>query len=82
MIHECTVLRAPIFIAFNVYQADNTKLSKQLTLPTLQGQVDYRLVGVIYFGGFHFTCRIISTDGKIWFNDGRETGKNVQMRDN
>ncbi|KAH9910244.1 uncharacterized protein B0H18DRAFT_827734, partial [Fomitopsis serialis] len=36
----------------------------------------YRLCGVIYFGGFHFTARIISTNGHIWFNDGKETGQN------
>ncbi|EPS92925.1 hypothetical protein FOMPIDRAFT_1137118 [Fomitopsis schrenkii] len=61
-------------MAFNVYQADNTKLGKNITVPTSQGQVDYQLVGVIYYGGHHFTCRIITPDGHIWMNDGRTMG--------
>ena len=32
------------------------------------------LKGIVYYGGNHFTCRIISKDGKIWFNDGITTG--------
>ncbi|KAH9913657.1 uncharacterized protein B0H18DRAFT_856842, partial [Fomitopsis serialis] len=34
----------------------------------------YRLSGIIYFGGFHFTCRIITADSHIWHNDSREMG--------
>ena len=32
-----------------------------------------KLKGLIYFGGFHFTCHIISNDGVIWFHDGMVT---------
>ncbi|KAI0090052.1 hypothetical protein BDY19DRAFT_870617, partial [Irpex rosettiformis] len=34
----------------------------------------YRLAGIIYFGDFHFTCRIIDNEGMIWYNDGIQTG--------
>jgi hypothetical protein len=33
------------------------------------------LRGIVYHGAFHFTSRIISSEGDIWFNDGRTTGK-------
>ena len=32
------------------------------------------LKGIVYYGENHFTSRIISKDGKIWFNDGITTG--------
>ncbi|KAI0083191.1 hypothetical protein BDY19DRAFT_872184, partial [Irpex rosettiformis] len=34
----------------------------------------YRLAGIIYFGDFHFTCRVIDNNGGIWYNDGIQTG--------
>ena len=37
------------------------------------------LKGIIYYGENHFTSRIISKDGKIWFNDGITTrGKSIE----
>ncbi|KAJ6529446.1 hypothetical protein DFH09DRAFT_155008, partial [Mycena vulgaris] len=33
------------------------------------------LRGVIYFGNIHFTSRIISSDGRVWFHDGIGTGR-------
>ncbi|KAI0083344.1 hypothetical protein BDY19DRAFT_863585, partial [Irpex rosettiformis] len=38
----------------------------------------YRLAGIIYFGDFHFTCRIVDKEGGIWYNDGIETGSQSQ----
>ena len=32
------------------------------------------LKGIVYYGKNHFTSRIISKDGKIWFNDRISTG--------
>jgi hypothetical protein len=33
------------------------------------------LRGLVYYGGFHFTCRIIDESGNIWFHDGMTTGR-------
>jgi hypothetical protein len=33
------------------------------------------LKGLVYRGGFHFTCRIIDESGNIWFHDGIITGR-------
>ena len=35
----------------------------------------YQLAGLIYFGSFHFTSRIIDKDGSIWYHDGVRTGR-------
>ncbi|KAI0825908.1 hypothetical protein BC629DRAFT_1261880, partial [Irpex lacteus] len=35
----------------------------------------YRLIGIIYYGGSHFTSRVITNEGSIWYHDGIETGK-------
>ena len=34
-----------------------------------------KLRGLIYYGNFHFTCRIISDNGVIWFHDGMINGR-------
>jgi len=36
--------------------------------------VHYRLRGLLYFGSFHFTSRILSLDGDVWYHDGMQTG--------
>ncbi|KDR65563.1 hypothetical protein GALMADRAFT_81725, partial [Galerina marginata CBS 339.88] len=30
---------------------------------------------IVYYGENHFSSRIISSEGKIWYHDGIETGK-------
>jgi len=39
--------------------------------------ITYILNGVIYFGNYHFTSRIIDKSGLIWFHDGIATGNDV-----
>jgi len=34
--------------------------------------------GLIYHGDFHFTSRIIGTDGIVWYHDGMTTGSNCE----
>ena len=33
----------------------------------------YRLCGLVYFANWHFTARIVTDDGNIWFHDGMHT---------
>ena len=37
----------------------------------------YKLRGVIYFSGQHFTSRIITGNGIVWFHDGLFTGRSL-----
>jgi hypothetical protein len=38
------------------------------------------LKGLVYYGDFHFTCRIIDESGSIWFHDGMTTEK-ISIKD-
>jgi len=44
----------------------------EMDLPTSDGVTKYRLLSVIYLGGFHYTCRLFTNDGRIWEYDGRD----------
>ena len=60
----------PPFLIFNVSQ-----VIVQVTDVVKLQRHRYSLIGLIYFGDFHFTCRIIDVDGHIWYNDGMQLGR-------
>jgi Helitron helicase-like domain at N-terminus/PIF1-like helicase len=37
----------------------------------------YRLRGIIYFGGGHFVSRVITAEGRVWYHDGIATGSSM-----
>ncbi|KZT01265.1 uncharacterized protein LAESUDRAFT_603237, partial [Laetiporus sulphureus 93-53] len=41
----------------------------------------FRLCGIIYFGGFHFTARIVDINNQTWYNDGIVTGNISTLED-
>ncbi|KZT09968.1 uncharacterized protein LAESUDRAFT_600766, partial [Laetiporus sulphureus 93-53] len=41
----------------------------------------FRLCGIIYFGGFHFTARIVDINNQTWYNDGIVTGNTSTLED-
>lgn len=42
----------------------------------------WRLFGVIYLGGQHFTCRLVRFNGSIWYHDGITTGNRCLFEGN
>jgi len=56
------------------YPQSNTKTSHVIEYNTAAGKVFFHLRGIIYYGGFHFASRIISSEGTIWYHDGMEAG--------
>ena len=40
---------------------------------TSMNNSQYRLCGLVYFSNWHFTARVITEDGNIWFHDGMHT---------
>lgn len=64
----------PAFIPLQIID----DLSIQLGHIAFLHESRYRLIGTIYFGGFHFTCRIIDSNGDIWYNDGVNTGRSSE----
>lgn len=71
----CTFV--PLFISFKV-----SDITIKVT-PTINFfQNTFKLIGIIYFGNFHFTSRIIDNSGNIWYNDSIETGQRCRKEDN
>ena len=68
-VHKYTTL--PVFLSFQVSQKANVKWTHTVELQRSQ----YRLCGMIYFGRFHFTARIISAQGDVWFHDGMQANR-------
>jgi hypothetical protein len=37
------------------------------------------LRGIVYYGNYHYTSRIIDINRKVWFHDGMITGSSSQL---
>lgn len=61
----------PLWLVFSIEQADNIKVKWEQTLSFQSSR--YTLVGLVYAGNFHFTCRIVRQNGTIWYHDGMKT---------
>ena len=58
------------------YPMRNTQTSHSLEFITDEGEIKVlNLRGIVYHGGYHFTSHIVSSDQKIWYHDGNNTGK-------
>lgn len=79
MVQKVEFTQLPDFVLFNVRECQ-IKMEHTITLQT--GNESYRLCGVIYFGSFHFTARIVTSDGLVWFNDGIQTKSSSQRNGN
>jgi hypothetical protein len=86
----CDNCNAPLHstIHFNethkIYAIDvtdrNVTLSKTVKIQGSVRATTLHLKGLVYYGGYHFTCRIIDESGNIWFHDGMTTGK-ISIKD-
>jgi len=38
-------------------------------------KVRYQLKGIIYHGGYHFTARVVTSQGDVWYYDGMTTAR-------
>ncbi|KAK7026925.1 hypothetical protein R3P38DRAFT_2527174 [Favolaschia claudopus] len=69
-----TTMSAPPLMIFELATAD-IRISSKVQLLSNNQTVSYSLRGAVYSGGKHFTCRVIDSDGSVWYNDGIETGR-------
>jgi PIF1-like helicase len=53
-------------------------ISPMINIRTIGNNLELRLKGIIYFGGDHFTSRIISSTNRVWYHDGITTGASVE----
>jgi hypothetical protein len=58
--------------------SDNITLNKTIGFEEDDEMKVLQLKGMVYHGGFHFTSRIISSDGAVWFNDSMTTGRQCE----
>ena len=79
-LHQCIRYdSAPAFIALNVYNV-KADISNEIEVPDHPDK--YRLCGLVYFGKFHFTCRVVTRHGDTWFHDGIKTGNTLVSEGN
>lgn len=82
---SCRLCASPVTI-YNFYENFAPILTYEFggNIPTINLRINlrsqdasciYQLCGLIYFGGGHFTSRIIRADGQIWFHDGIISGR-------
>jgi hypothetical protein len=60
------------------YPNIDLKTSHHLTYRVGGEDTVLHLRGIIYHGGYHFTSRIMSTEGDIWYHDGINTGEHCR----
>jgi hypothetical protein len=66
--------KSPTVLAFSVNDS-NIRASKKLKLVNGDDEIGFKLKGVVYFGEFHFTSRIFTSDRTVWFHDGMTTAR-------
>src|SRR5882762_747622 len=67
----------PSMLVFEI-NTRNIKVSKTLKFEREGRMVVLDVRGLIYHGDFHFTSRIIGTDGFVWYHDSMTTGSNCE----
>ena len=60
----------PKFLVFDFGGINNLEIDKSFLISKNGTQYFFKLRGVIYFSQNHFTSRIITQSGQIWFHDG------------
>jgi hypothetical protein len=75
-----SALKQPIFfneppsiLIFDT-QSSTIKLNKKIKFDCDNQITTLKLRGIVYYGNFHFTARIISPDDIVWYHDGMTTG--------
>ena len=67
----------PFSDTHKIYAVDvtdrNVTLSRTVKIQGSTCATTLHLRGLVYYGGFHFTCRIVDESGNIWFHDGMTT---------
>jgi len=76
LLPRTTFVQLPPLLAFDLGR-NVPKLPATLRITTSNDQSSYVLKGVVYYAHNHFTCRVITNSGMIWFHDGIFTGRNL-----
>jgi hypothetical protein len=64
----------PPLLALSLTQG-NLKVTPTIEISQGNRKAKYHLKGIIYHGGYHFTARIVTSQGDVWYHDGMTTAK-------
>ena len=77
MVQPVNFKSTPSVLVFET-NSRNIKVSKTLKFEQEGETVILDVRGLIYYGDFHFTSRIIGNDGMVWYHDGMTTGSSCE----
>lgn len=74
ILHKIIFVDAPKMFAVEVppESAPTPLPVVDLTLPGTNSPLYYKLTGIIYAGGYHFTAKFLTSDHKLWYYDGQK----------
>jgi hypothetical protein len=84
VVRKFTFKQAPAILSFDLSDSLN---EEQTRIPTFNSSITievnnqtfvYKLRGILYYGNGHFTSRIVTSTGHIWFHDGISTGSSTE----
>ena len=76
-----TFIQTPPLLAFDLGN-DAPFLDPVLWISCQNTRARYSLRGIIYFENNHFTERVITNTGMVWFHDGMFTGRSLLYENN
>ena len=77
LIKRTTFVQAPPLLAFDLSNGSDLTLDPVVWMSCEHSRVRYVLRGVIYFENQHFTERVVTRSGMIWYHDGIFTGRSL-----
>ena len=79
LMKRTTFLQTPPLLAFDISNDSTSTLTLDpvISISCDNSQIRYVLRGVIYFDNHHFTERVITSTGMIWYHDGIFTGPSL-----
>jgi hypothetical protein len=70
-------LASPPLLAFDISNGSTLTLDPVVWILCDNSRIRYVLRGVIYFSNEHFTERVVTSTGMIWYHDGIFTGPSL-----
>ena len=67
----------PNLLIFEI-NSNNVKISKTIKFVQDNETIILNIRGLIYYGEFHFSSRIIGSEGDVWYHDGIATGSTCE----
>jgi hypothetical protein len=77
LIKRTRFVQTPPLLAFDLSSGSALTLDSVIWILSVNSRIRYVLRGVIYFDNQHFTERVVTSTGMIWFHDGIFTGPSL-----